>query len=165
MPGASLIITLLGPLTLWLPVDTASWWAGRRLGRPAAGWLVQHGVSTPWLISRCEHYIDRYAIGAVILGPWLPVPTALLYATTGWRRLPLIAFAGADATGTLGRTSIFLLIGYDAGTRATAIARDLSKYALVATGVTLLAVIGFIGVRMLLNRCRYHNSMKDQGGL
>lgn len=146
---ASLSVALLAPLALWLPVDVASWWAGRRFGPRAADWLVRRGVGTPTAIARAEHNLDRYGIGAVVLGPWLPLPTALIYAATGWRRLPLVIFIGADTIGTLARSVIFLLVGYQAEVRAVTIARDISSCALALTGVLAMALLGFISIRAM----------------
>jgi membrane-associated protein len=100
---ASLAAAWAAPLALWLPIDVVSWWAGRRFGPRAVLWLARSHPKSKSAVRRCERFFDRHRVGTVALAPWLPVPAAMLYAVSGWRRLPLPMFIAADAAGTVDR--------------------------------------------------------------
>jgi membrane-associated protein len=148
---ASLAAALLAPLALSLPFDVVSWWAGHHFGPTAADWLVRHRPASKRAIERSERLIDRYGIFSVMLAPWLPLPTALIYAANGWRRLPLPVFLAADAAGTFLRAAVVLLIGYTSGEAAVRVIRAVSGYSAWLTGavVVCLLCIVFLQARTL----------------
>ncbi len=141
---AVLTAALLAPLPLWLPVDVVSWWTGRHFGPGAADWLIRHRPASKRAVERCERLIDRYGIFSVMLAPWLPLPTALLYAANGWRRLPLAVFILADAAGTLLRAAVMLLIGYTSGTTGVRVIREVSDYSAWLTGAVIVCLLGIV---------------------
>lgn len=143
---AALAAALLAPLPLWLPVDIVSWWTGHHFGPPAANWLVRRYPASKRAVDRSERLIDRFGIASVMLAPWLPLPTALLYAANGWRRMPLLVFIAADAAGTTARAAIMVLIGYTAGAHAVTLVRSVSDYAGWATG----GVVAVLAAGLLL---------------
>jgi membrane-associated protein len=151
---AGVAAALLAPLPLWLPLDVISWWAGRRFGRRAAAWLIRRRPSSDAVVARCERFLDHHRIGAVALAPWLPVPAALLYAATGWRRMRLSLFIAVDAAGTLARNGLVLVIGYSAGAHAVTLTRRLSEYAASVTGALVVGLLGILAFRALQIRRR-----------
>jgi len=141
---AVLASALLAVLPLWLPVDIVSWWTGRHFGPGAADWLVRHRPSSKRAVERCELLIDRYGILSVMIAPWLPLPTALMYAANGWRRLPLAVFVLADAVGTLLRAAVMLLIGYTLGATGVRVVREVSDYSAWLTEAVVLGLVGIV---------------------
>jgi membrane-associated protein len=114
------------------------------------------------MIARDQRFVDRHRLAAVILAPWLPVPSALLFVASGWRRLPLPLFIAADAAGTLAFDSLVLLIGYGAGRHAVSLARRVSEFAAVATAALAAVLLGILALRALQVR-RGHASENAAG--
>jgi membrane-associated protein len=148
---AGLVVALLAPLPVWLPVDIVSWWTGRHFGPGAADWLVRHRPASKRSVERCERLIDRYGIVSVMIAPWLPLPTVLMYAANGWRRLPLAVFVAADAAGTLLRAAVMLAIGYSTGAAGVRVVREVSDYSVWLTGAVVICLlgVGFLQARRL----------------
>ncbi len=163
---ASLAAALLAVLPVWLPVDIVSWWTGRHFGPDAADWLIRHRPSSKRAVERCERLIDRYGIASVMIAPWLPLPTALMYAANGWRRLPLAVFVIADAAGTLLRAAVMVLIGYTSGTAGVRVVREVSDYSAWLTGavaVCLLAIV-YLQARKLNGGLRRRPRQRSEPG-
>jgi membrane-associated protein len=159
---AGLAWAVLAPLPLWVPVDIVSWWTGRHFGPGAADWLVRHRPATKRAIERCEQLIDRYGIVSVMIAPWLPMPTALMYAANGWRRLPLAVFVAADIAGTTLRTAIVLAIGYWSGAAGVHVIRDVAAY---SAWLTAAVVVGLLAmVYLQARRVSFSGSGPDGGG-
>ena len=157
-------MALMAPLALWLPIDIASWWTGRRFGPRAAGRLVLRRPRSETVVARSERLIDRHRVAAVILAPWLPVPFALLFVASGWRRLPLPLFIAADAGGTLAFNSLVLLLGYSAGAHVVSLARRISEFAASATAVLAAVLLGILVVRAVqLRRGRESETSRQPG--
>jgi membrane-associated protein len=138
-----LAVALLAPLPLWLPVDVVSWWTGRHFGPGAADWLVRYRPASKRSVEWCERLIDKYGIVSVMIAPWLPLPTVLMYAANGWRRLPLAVFVLADAAGTLLRAAVMLAIGYSSGAAGVHVVREVSDYSVWLTGAVVVCLLGF----------------------
>ena len=83
-----------------------SWWTGRHFGPGAADWLIRHHPGSKRSVDRCERFIDRYGIVSVMLAPWLPLPTVLMHAANGGRRMPLPVFIVTDIIGTTLRAAV-----------------------------------------------------------
>ena len=162
---AGLVVALMAPLALWLPIDIASWWTGRRFGPRAAGRLVLRRPRSETVVVRSERLIDRHRVAAVILAPWLPVPSALLFVASGWRRLALPLFIAADAAGTLAFNSLVLLLGYSAGAHVVSLARRISEFAASATAVLAVVLLGSLAVHALRLRRGRGSEISRQPGL
>jgi membrane protein DedA with SNARE-associated domain len=162
---AGLVVALMAPLALWLPVDIASWWTGRRFGPRAAGRIVLRRPRIEIVVARSERLLDRHRVTAVILAPWLPVPSALLFVASGWRRLPLPLFIAADAAGTLAFNSLVLLLGYGAGGHVVSLARRISDFAASLTAVLAVVLLGMFAVNALRLRRARASEISRQPGL
>jgi membrane-associated protein len=124
-----------------------SWWTGRHFGPGAADWLIRHHPGSKRSVDRCERLIDRFGIASVLIAPWLPLPTVLLYAANGWRRMPLPVFIATDIAGTTIRAAVMILIGYGAGDGAVRAVRLVSDDSGYATAAIVVAAIAVIAVR------------------
>jgi membrane protein DedA with SNARE-associated domain len=145
---ASVAVALTAPLALWLPVDAVSWWAGRRFGVGVAEWLAGHHPGRATIVAHCERLIDKFGPLSVILGPILPLPTALIFAATGWRRMPLALFILADAVGVMARGSVAFATGYFYGNHGIDIARRFAEYSALVSGIIIVAVIVIMVIRV-----------------
>lgn len=144
---ASLVVALIAPLAVWLPVDAVAWWSGRRFGPRAAGRVGRRSGGSEAAVARSERLIDRHRIATVALAPWLPVPSALLFVASGWRRLPLPLFLAADAAGTVAFNCLVVLVGYGAGEHAVSLARRVSDFAASITVALAAGLLGILAVR------------------
>lgn len=144
---AALVAALLAPLPIWMPADVVSWWTGRHFGPGAADWLIRHHPGSKRHVERSERIIDRFGVVSVMLAPWLPLPTVLLYAANGWRRMPMLLFVVADIAGTTIRAAVMVLIGYSAGDAAVRLVRLVSDYSGWGTAAIAIAAAVAIGVR------------------
>jgi membrane-associated protein len=159
---AGLVVALMAPLAIWLPVDVVSWWTGRRFGTRTAGRLVRRRSGNETAVARSERFVDRHRMATVALAPWLPIPSALLFAASGWRRLPLPLFIAADAAGTLAFNSLVLLVGYSAGGHAVSLARRVSEFAVSITAALAVGLVGILAVRAVqLRRGREGESSRQ----
>lgn len=145
---ASLAAALTAPLAIWLPVDAVSWWAGHRFGVGVAKWLTVRYPGRASAVASSERFVDKFGVLAIILGPVLPLPTALIFAATGWRRIPLALVIIVDAVGTVARGSLALAAGYAYGDQGISIARRFSEYSALATGVIIAAICIIIVIRV-----------------
>src|SRR3984957_12814451 len=77
---ASLVLAVLAPLPTLLFATPFFWWAGRLWGPKVATTLVGgHPNAEKWAHSSGAH-LERFGGLAVALAPFLPVPSALIYA-------------------------------------------------------------------------------------
>ncbi|HUY51008.1 MAG TPA: methyltransferase domain-containing protein [Streptosporangiaceae bacterium] len=149
---ASLAAAWAAPMVLWPAIDAVSWWAGRRFGARALGWLTQLYPDSKLLVGRSERFFDRHRIAAVALAPWLPVPAALVYAVSGWRRLPWPMFVGADVAGTLVRNGLILWAGYSVGTEGVRLAQRETQLASWLTGTIVVFLLVSLSAQALRRR-------------
>jgi membrane-associated protein len=142
---ASLVLAILAPLPTLLFATPFFWWAGRLWGPKAASTLVGgHPNAEKWA-QRSGAHLERFGGLAVALAPFLPVPSALIYAAAGWTGMSLRRFLIFDLLGMLSWVGLIVGLGYAAGHPAVQIARAISHYGLVAT-IAVVAIALAIGV-------------------
>jgi membrane protein DedA with SNARE-associated domain len=144
---ASLWAALTAPLAVWLPVDAVSWWAGRRFGVGVVRWLTVRNLTRARIVARAERVVDKFGVLAVVVGPVLPLPTVVIFAATGWRRMPLVLFLLLDAAGVAARGSVALAVGYSYGDHGIGIARRFSQYSAWVAGIFIVAICIIIVIR------------------
>jgi membrane-associated protein len=150
---AHVAIAVLASLPLWLLVDLVSWWAGRRFGTSVADRLLRRRLISRTSLARCENLVDRNRAAALAFAPLIPVPTALVFATCGWRRTPVSLVVAAESAGNLSRNAVYAAIGYGAGLGGARLAREVSHVAGLSTGVVIgLVFIGTVTRRLWRRR-------------
>jgi len=75
----------------------------------------------------------------VLLSPFLPVPTPLVYAAAGWAGLRLIPFVVCDLIGSAAWAALLAVLGSLLGTSGVTAANLVSRYALI-TMIVLAAI-------------------------
>src|SRR3984885_13773877 len=142
---ASLLLAVLAPLPTLLFVTPFFWWAGRLWGPKAATILVGgHPNAEKWA-QRSGAHLERFGGVAVALAPFLPVPSALVYAAAGWTGMSLRRFMLFDVLGMLAWIGLIVGLGYAIGHPAVALAKAISHYALLAT-IAIVAIDVVVGV-------------------
>jgi membrane-associated protein len=136
---ASLVLAVLAPLPTLLFATPFFWWAGRLWGPKAASTLVGgHPNAEKWTQSSSAH-LERFGGLAVALAPFLPVPSALIYAAAGWTGMSLRRFLVFDVLGMLSWIGLIVGLGYAVGHPAVQAAKAISHYGLLVT-IALVAI-------------------------
>jgi membrane-associated protein len=146
---ASLVLAVLAPLPTLLFATPFFWWAGRLWGPKAAATLGGgHPNAEKWA-RRAGAHLHRFGGLAVALAPYLPVPSAFIYAAAGWTGMSLRRFLVFDLVGMLSWIGLIVGLGYAVGHPAVQVAKAISHYALLFT-IALVAIA--VAIAMLRTR-------------
>ncbi len=142
---ASLVLAILAPLPTLLFATPFFWWAGRLWGPKAAATLGGgHAKAEKWA-QRSGAHLERFGGLAVALAPYLPVPSAFIYAAAGWTGMSLRRFMVFDLFGMISWIGLIVGLGYAVGHPAVQVAKAISHYALLVT-IALVAIAIAVGV-------------------
>jgi len=141
---ASLALAVLAPLPTLLFVTPFFWWAGRLWGPQAATVLSGGHPSAERWAQRSGAHLERFGGLAVALAPYLPIPSAFIYAAAGWTGMSLRRFIAFDLLGMLSWIGLIAGLGYAIGHPAVHVAKEISHYGLAAT-LALVAIALAIG--------------------
>jgi membrane-associated protein len=151
---ASLVLAVLAPLPTLLFVTPFFWWAGRLWGPKAAATLAGGSPKADQWARRSGAHLERFGGLAVALAPYLPIPSAIIYAAAGWTGMTLRRFMIFDLLGMLSWIGLIVGLGYAVGHPAVQVAKAISHYGLLATValVALAVVIGGLRARRAASR-------------
>src|SRR3984957_10253953 len=136
---ASLVLAVLAPLPTLLFATPFFWWAGRLWGPKVATTLVGgHPNAENWA-QRSGAHLERFGGLAVALAPYLPIPSALIYAAACWTGMSLRRFLIFDLLGMLSWIGLIVGLGYAIGHPAVRLAKAISHYGLLFT-IALVAI-------------------------
>jgi membrane protein DedA with SNARE-associated domain len=136
---ASLVLAILAPLPTLLFLTPFFWWGGRLWGPKAASMLAGgHPKAERWA-QRSGAHLERFGGLAVALAPYIPVPSAFIYAAAGWTGMSLRRFMVFDVLGMLSWIGLIVGLGYAIGHPAVRVAKTISHYGLLAT-IALVAI-------------------------
>jgi membrane protein DedA with SNARE-associated domain len=88
----------------------------------------------------------KFTWPAVIVAPFLPIPSAIIFVVVGWAGMRLVTFIILDAIGTLLWAGLLAGLGYALGHHAVVVAQAISHYGLWIS-IGLIVVIVFFQVR------------------
>jgi membrane protein DedA with SNARE-associated domain len=144
---ASLVLAVLAPLPTLLFVTPFFWWAGRLWGPKAAATLGGgHPNAEKWA-QRSGAHVERFGGLVVALAPFLPVPSAIIYAAAGWTGMRLRRFLAFDVLGMIVWIGLIVGLGYAVGHPAVQVAKAISHYALLITIALVATAIAIGGLR------------------
>lgn len=139
---ASLVLAILAPLPTLLFATPFFWWAGRLWGPKAATTLTGGHPSAERWAQRSAAHLARFGGFAVALAPFLPIPSALIYAAAGWTGMSLRRFMVFDVLGMLSWIGLIVGLGYAVGYPAVRVAKAISHYGLLVTiAIVVIAVV------------------------
>jgi membrane-associated protein len=138
--NASLVVAVLAGVPAYMAFDWLYWWAGRRWGVRALDRFLGDSDKGERRRMRLHRATGRFGGAAVALAPFLPVPTALLYAAAGLGGMRLRVFLLLDLLGSLLWAATLVGLGYALGQRAVDVAHAITRYSLWVT-VALVVVI------------------------
>lgn len=151
--GRLALLPVLGAALVGLmKFDLLYWWAGRLWG-PRVTELLTGGRGSrgrwrrwvDWWQRRLSGAVTRFTPLAVIVAPFLPVPSALFYAAAGWEGMGLGWFLVFDAIGELLWAGLLLWLGYALGQRAVRAVETISQYGLWIS----LAIVALVMARVM----------------
>lgn len=164
--GRLLLLPVVGAALFGLmKFDLLYWWAGRLWGPRVAELLTGRSGSkgrwrrwVDWWQRRLSGVVSRFTPLAVVLAPFLPVPSALFYAAAGWEGMGLGWFLVFDAVGELLWAGVLLWLGAALGQRAVRIVEAISTYGLWIS----LAIVALIMARVVWTTTRRVPDAPDQ---
>lgn len=140
-------VAVLAGLPVWVLTDWLYWLAGRRWGDRALRLLVSRGgdgrgdpARAERRVERAERAAYRFGPAGVVLAPFLPVPSPLVYAAAGTAGMRLRVFLALDVLGRLASSVLVVTLGFTLGRRAVDLLDVVREYALVIT-LVLVAVL------------------------
>jgi membrane-associated protein len=142
----SLIIVLLAAIPGLMKFDVLYWWAGRLWGERLIAILSGRRNRGGKYMGRVQRWGWKFTWPAVIVAPFLPIPTAIIYVVAGWAGMRLVTFLILDAIGSLLWAGLLAGLGYELGHHAVVVAQTISHYGLWIS-IGLVVVIVFFQVR------------------
>jgi membrane protein DedA with SNARE-associated domain len=142
----TLVIVLLAAIPGLMKFDVLYWWAGRLWGERLIAILSGRRNRGDKYMARVQRWGWKFTWPAVIVAPFLPIPTAIIYVVVGWAGMRLVTFLILDAIGSLLWAGLLAGLGYALGHRAVVVAQEISHYGLWIS-IGLIVVIVFFQVR------------------
>ena len=142
----TLVVVLLAALPGLMKFDWLYWWAGRLWGERLITLLSGKRNRGHKYMNRVRRWGRKFTWPAVVIAPFLPIPTAIIYAVVGWAGMRLVTFLILDAIGTLLWAGMLAGLGYALGHHAVVVAQEISHYGLWIS-IALVVVIVFFQVR------------------
>jgi membrane protein DedA with SNARE-associated domain len=142
----TLIVVLLAALFGLIKFDPLFWWAGRLWGERVIELLPGGRKRGPRYMARVQRWGPKFSWPAVVISPFLPIPSAIIFVIVGWAGMRLLTFIILDAIGTLLWAGTLAGLGYALGHRAVVVAQTISHYGLWIS-IGLIVVIVFFQVR------------------
>jgi len=97
----TLAVVLLAALPGLMKFDWLFWWAGRLWGERLITLLSGRRNRGHKYMTRVQRWGRKFTWPAVLIAPFLPIPTGIIYAVVGWAGMRLVTFLILDAISTL----------------------------------------------------------------
>jgi membrane protein DedA with SNARE-associated domain len=119
------------------------WWAGRLWGEKIIMTFSGRRKHGARFIHRVHRWGPRFTWPAVVVAPFLPIPSAIVYAVAGWAGMGIVTFVILDAISALAWAGMLAGLGYALGQHAVSVAHQVSRYGLwVSIGIVVLVFAG-----------------------
>jgi len=139
----SLAVVLLAAIPGLMKFDLIYWWAGRLWGEKIILLFSGRRKHGSKFIAHVHRRGRRFTWPLVVIAPFLPLPTAIIYAVAGWAGMGWVTFLILDAIGTLAYAGTLAGLGYALGQHAVSVAEKISKYGLwVSIAIVVLIIVG-----------------------
>jgi len=137
----TLLVVLLAAIPGLMKFDPLYWWAGRLWGERVIMLLGGRGKRGARYMARVHRWGRKFSWPAVVISPFLPVPSAIIYAAAGWAGMGLVTFCILDLIGSLLWAGLLAGLGYALGHHAVVVAQTISRYGLwVSLGLVTVVV-------------------------
>ena len=142
----TLIVVLLAAIPGIMKFDPLYWWAGRLWGERIIVLLGGKRNRGERYMARVQRWGRKFTWPAVIISPFLPIPSAIIYVVVGWAGMRLVTFIILDIIGELLWVAMLAALGYELGHRAVVVAQAISHYGLWIS-IGLIVLIVFFQIR------------------
>ena len=141
----SLTVVMLASIPGLMKFDLLYWWAGRLWGERIILLLSGRRKHGPRFMARVGRWGRWFTWPAVVAAPFLPVPTAIIYALAGWAGMTAVTFLALDLIGSLLWAGMLAGLGYALGQHAVSVAQAVSRYGLwISIAIVVLVVMAQI---------------------
>jgi membrane-associated protein len=121
--------------------DLLYWLAGRMWGERIILLLSGRRKHGPKFMARVHRWGRKFTWPAVLLAPFLPLPSPLVYAVAGWAGMSWVTFLILDLISELAWVGTLAGLGYALGHHAVVVAETISHYGLwISIGLVVLVV-------------------------
>ena len=158
----TLIVVVLAALVGLIKFDPLFWWAGRLWGERVIALYGGRRNRGAKYMGRVKRWGRKFTWPAVILSPFLPIPSAIIFVVVGWAGMRLVTFIILDAIGTLLWAGMLAGLGYALGHHAVVVAQTISHYGLWIS-IGLVVVIVFFQVRSQRHMMRTADEARAAG--
>jgi membrane protein DedA with SNARE-associated domain len=141
----------------------ASYYVGRRGGRPLVHKLGRYVLVTESDVNRAERFLEGRGAWAVSVGRMLPFVRAFTSIVAGLVRLPAIRFGILSLIGTVIYAAALSSIGYGLGSAWESVNKGLTVVGYVLFALIVVAIVGFVAYR--LRQFRREDRLRRSGGL
>ena len=155
----TLVVVLLAALFGLIKFDPLFWWAGRLWGERVIALVGGRRNRGARYMARVQRWGRKFTWPAVVISPFLPIPSAIIYVIVGWAGMRLLTFIILDAIGILLWAGMLAGLGYALGHRAVVVAQTISHYGLWIS-LALVAVIIVAQVRSQRHMLRTANEAR-----
>jgi len=142
----SLVLVVLAAVVGLVKFDPLFWWAGRLWGERVIALLGGKRNRGAKYMDRVHRWGRKFTWPAVIVSPFLPIPSAIIFVIAGWAGMRLLTFIILDIIGTLLWVGTLAGLGYALGHHAVVVAQTVSHYGLWIS-IGLIVVVVFFQVR------------------
>jgi membrane-associated protein len=142
----SLVVVLLAGVFGVMKFDPLYWWAGRLWGERVITLLSGRRNRGAKYMARVQRWGRKFTWPAVVVAPFVPLPSAIIYVIAGWAGMRLLTFIILDIIGELLWVGLLVGLGYALGHHAVVVAQTISHYGLWIS-IGLIVVIVFLQVR------------------
>jgi membrane-associated protein len=142
----TLLVVMLASIPGLMKFDPLYWWAGRLWGERVIELLTPRRKQATRYLEWARRR-GRWVIWpAIVLAPFLPLPSAVIYVVAGWEGMSLVTFLILDLIGSLLWAGMLAGLGYELGHRAVVVAQAISRYGLWIS-IAIVVLIVFSQVR------------------
>lgn len=149
----SLVVVLLAGIFGFMKLDFLYWWAGRLWGERVIMLLFGNRGRGPKYMARVQRWGRKFLWPAMVVVPFIPIPSAVVYVIAGWAGMRLTTFLILDAIGSLLWVATLAGLGYAMGHHAVVVAQAISHYGLWVS-IGLIVVVVVAQVRSARTRAR-----------
>jgi membrane-associated protein len=160
----SLLVVMLASIPGLMKFDLLYWWAGRLWGERVIVLLVPRRKSGARFLDWAKRW-GRWVIWpAVVLAPFLPIPTAVIYIVAGAAGTSLVTFLILDLIGSLMWAGLLAGLGYALGHHAVVVAQTVSRYGLwFSLAIVALIIVSQVRRAREMRQGVAGNSPESQG--
>jgi membrane protein DedA with SNARE-associated domain len=158
----SLVVVVLAGIFGLVKFDPLFWWAGRLWGERIIVLLGGRRNRGAKYMGHVHRWGRKFTWPAMIIAPFLPIPSAIIYVVVGWAGMRLITFILLDIIGELLWVGLLAGLGYELGHRAVVVAQAISHYGLWIS-IGLIVVIVFFQVRSQRHLLRTASQARTTG--